>query len=278
MMKLNVSIDKFTMEYKDVPHGAFLRLYMMIMVTIGYKVKMKYGYEGALYVYELHIKKDEKVYMHIYYRNFNEITGHMYTLRIETRPEHYAHFSEILEFIRKRAKRINFVSCDVAYDIPTKLENVVVIPIDVRRKMSHCETTRYFGEGYQRKQNGYCRIYDKRLELFRNKGIYLENDLSRIEVVYKPDEKIELKDIERHSPKQNKQYFAAVIMDWQALEKKEVERVINLRDGKDMYTQYIRRAIKKPLANQYRVDFDELAGAVWKQLIGEPCSMVLGVV
>ncbi|MGE7840975.1 hypothetical protein ACQKNX_09295 [Lysinibacillus sp. NPDC093712] len=91
MMKLNVSIDKFTMDYKDVPHGAFLRLYMMIMVKMGHKVKMKYGYEGALYVNELHIKKDEKVYMHIYYRNFNEITGHMYTLRIETRPEHYAH-------------------------------------------------------------------------------------------------------------------------------------------------------------------------------------------
>ncbi|MDM5249154.1 replication initiation protein [Lysinibacillus sp. G4S2] len=272
-MEIEVSIDKFVIDYKDVPHSAFLRVYMLGVKK--YQVKMKI-YSGT-YSYELHMRKSDDVYIHMYFKNFREAEGYLHTLRIETRPEHYSHFREILEMIGKRASRVEFVSCDVAYDIPTKLENVVVIPIDVRRKMSHCETTRYFGEGYQRKQNGYCRIYDKRLELFRNKGIYLENDLSRIEVVYKPDEKIELKDIERHSPKQNKQYFAVVIMDWQALEKKEVERVINLRDGKDMYTQYIRRAIKKPLANQYRVDFDELAGAVWKQLIDEPCSMVLGV-
>jgi len=50
-----------------------------------------------------------------------------------------------------------------------------------------------------------------------------------------------------------------------------------MRDGLDMYTQYLRREIKKTLANQYRLDFDELARVEWKRLIEEPSSIVLRV-
>jgi len=48
-----------------------------------------------------------------------------------------------------RASRVEFVSCDVAYDIQTGLENIVVIPIDVRRNMTHFDTTRFFGRSDQ---------------------------------------------------------------------------------------------------------------------------------
>ena len=240
-----------------------------------YKVKMKI-YSGT-YSYELHMRKSDDVYIHLYFKNFREKEGHLHTLRIETRPEYYSHFREILEMIGKRASRVEFVSCDVAYDIQTGLENIVVIPTDIRRNMTHFDTTRYFGRSDQRKRNGFCRIYDKRLELAKNKGIYLAHELSRIEVVYKVNEQVLLKDLMKHPPKQNVHYFAVVVTDWQILKKKQRERVASMREGIDIYTQYIRRAIKKPLANQYRVDFDELAGAVWKQLIDEPCSMVLGV-
>lgn len=69
--------------------------------------------------------------------------------------------------------------------------------------MTHFDTIRYFGRSDQRKRNGYCRIYDKRLELAKNKGIYLAHELSRIEVVYKVNEQVLLKDLMKHPPKQN---------------------------------------------------------------------------
>ena len=103
------------------------------------------------------------------------------------------------------------------------MEEVVVIPTDVRRKMSHYETTRYFGKPEQRKQNAYCRIYDKRLELEQNQGIYIKHDLSRVEIVYKVSEKVLLNDIVEYPPKQNESYFAAVVTDWEALKRKQVE-------------------------------------------------------
>lgn len=81
----------------------------------------------------------------------------------------------------------------------------------------------------------------------------------------------------KHPPKQNEHYFAAVVTDWKTLKKKQQERVASMRDGIDMYTQYIRREIKKTLTNQYRLDFDELARVEWKRLTEEPSSIVLRV-
>jgi len=156
-MEVAVSIDKFVIDYKDVPHSAFLRVYMVGLKK--YQVKMEI-YSGT-YSYELHMRKSDDVYIHMYFKNFRETEGHLHTLRIETRPEHYSHFREILEMIGKRGSRVEFVSCDVAYDIQTGLENIVVIPIDARRNMTHFDTTRYFGRSDQRKRNGFCRISAK---------------------------------------------------------------------------------------------------------------------
>ena len=72
-----------------------------------YKVKLKI-FSGT-YSYELHMRKSDDIYVHIYFNNI----GETYTLRIETRPEHYSHFKEILEMIGRRASRVKFMSCDV---------------------------------------------------------------------------------------------------------------------------------------------------------------------
>jgi hypothetical protein len=78
-------------------------------------------------------RKGNEAYLHVFYKNFRETERHLHTLRLETRPEHYLHFSQLLEPIRRVASGIYFVGCDVAYDVPTSLENVVVIPADMRR-------------------------------------------------------------------------------------------------------------------------------------------------
>lgn len=272
-MKPKVSIDKWVIEYKGVTMALFYRLYMNVTLKCHVKEKI---YTGT-YAYELHIRKKNGVYLHVYYKNPNEKEGHTFTLRVESRPEYYAHFKDVFEILGERTNKIEFVSCDVAYDIQTGLENIVVIPTDARRKMSYCKTTRYFGKPHQRKQNGYCRIYDKRLELLENNGIEIEHELSRIEIVYKQSEKIQLYDIGKYPPKQNEHYFASIIINWDILKKKQVERIRELRDGEDMHTQYIRREIKKTLTNQYILDLNELVKAEWGRLIKKPCEIVMGI-
>ena len=268
-MKASVSIDKFVMEYKEVPLAAYYGL-MREAAMNGFPMK-ETVYWGD-YCYELHIRKGNEAYLHVFYKNFRETERHLHTLRLETRPEHYLHFSQLLEPIRRVASGIYFVGCDVAYDVPTSLENVVVIPADMRRKMTHCGTTRYFGLPHQRKTNGYCRIYDKRLELWEEQGIAIGHEWSRMEMVYKPDQKVLLSDVGRHPPKQNEKYFAAVVTDWDVLPRKRAEQIRNMRDGVNMYTQRIRKAVKETLANPYHVDFNGLAREQWESLVEVPCA------
>lgn len=58
-MEIEVSIDKFVIDYKDVLHSAFLRVYMVGVKK--YKVKMKI-YSGTAR-YELHMRKSDDVYI-----------------------------------------------------------------------------------------------------------------------------------------------------------------------------------------------------------------------
>ncbi|MDS1030532.1 hypothetical protein RDV78_08625 [Bacillota bacterium LX-D] len=89
--------------------------------------------------------------------------------------------------------------------------------------------------------------------------IAIDYELSRIEIVYNPDEKILLSDVNRYPPKQNEKHFATVVLDWSKLPKKGSEQARNMRDGTDMYTHHIRERVKEALANQYDVDFNWLA-------------------
>ena len=94
---------------------------------------------------------------------------------------------------------------------------VLVIPHDGRRKLREFKGTCYFGEKHQRKTNGHCKIYNKQLELLENQGKVIDHELTRIENVYNPEYRISLAEILHHPPEQNKQYFAAVTMDWDSL-------------------------------------------------------------
>ena len=271
-MRAIVSIDKFVLEYMDVPLSEFFRFYLNALSKC--KVKIVYG---KLYCYQLHIRLEKGVYLHLFYRNFRE-TGALSTLRLETRPENYNQFREMLNRIRNVASRIEFVSCDVAYDVPSSVSNVFVMSKDMRRKIrGKFETTRYFGKPEQRKQDGYCRVYDKKQELWDRHGKDIDGELTRIEIVYKPAEKIALADLRRHPPEQNRQYFATVIIDWSNIKPKKVEQIRNLQEGTNIYSRYIREGVKETLANQYVLDFNWLAREQWRKLIEKPCAAVLGI-
>ncbi|SDO05022.1 hypothetical protein SAMN04487897_107194 [Paenibacillus sp. yr247] len=255
-MEIAVSTDKLVVEYRDVPFGFFFGWYTRLM--IGRKYHIRRTEYKKIYVYQMHIRLDKGVYLHVFYRNFREIDGALFTLRVEARPEHFERFPEIMEELRNMASGIDFVNCDVAYDVPYALGDVFVAPNDMRRKLRQHKGTRYFGLPKQRKQNGYCRVYDKALELWQRHGMEYDGNLTRIEMVYKPEMKMKLMEIEGYPPEQNKHYFASVITDWSMFTPKQVERIRNWQLGEETYTRHVRETIKKTLANQV-VDFNRLA-------------------
>ncbi|BCJ87681.1 replication initiation factor domain-containing protein [Effusibacillus dendaii] len=274
-MKAKVSIDKFVMEYTDVPLSAYYAL-VGKAVKSGELYKQYFYCEG--YSYQLHLKKADGAYLHVFYRNWIEPEGMSYTLRLETRPEYYFHFKELLDALRRVASGIYFVSCDIAYDVKTSMDNVVVIPHDGRRKLGEFKETLYIGEKHQRKTNGHCKIYNKQLELLENQNIVIDHELTRIEIVYKPEQRIPLAELLHHPPEQNKQYFAAVITDWDSLPKKRAEqaRMLMKKEESKKVSPYIRKMVKETLAPSSQVDLNELAREAWKPLLEELCGLLLG--
>ncbi|AMA73474.1 replication initiation protein [Aneurinibacillus thermoaerophilus] len=273
-MTPTVSVDKLVLEYKDVPLSVFYRFFMRVLLQ---KYKVRWRVYRKLYCYQFHIRMGKGEYLHVFYKNFREKEGFLHTLRLETRPEYYERLSEIWEWLRQKASRVEFVSCDIAYDVPFSLENVVVMSRDIRRSLHLYKTTRYFGVPHQRKQNGYCRVYDKKQELWDRHGIQMEGELTRIEIVYKPAENIELTHIRDCPPEQNKQYYAAVITDWAAMKPKKAEQIRNIQNGTNLYTRYIREGVKKELASQYVLDFNGLARKEWERILEPVYTAVLGV-
>ncbi|WP_339220752.1 hypothetical protein [Paenibacillus sp. FSL W7-1332] len=274
-MKAKVSIDKFVVEYTDVPRSVYYAL-VSKAVKSGELFKQKFNHEG--YGYQLHLRKGNGAYLHVFYRNWSEREGMSYRLRVETRPEYYFQFKEVLDSLRRAASSICFVSCDVAYDVRTSMEHVLVIPEDGRRKMTEYKGTRYFGKKGQRKTNGHCKTYNKQLELLENQGKVIGHEMTRIEIVYKPEHRVPLAELLHHPPEQNKHYFAAMVTDWSSLPKKRAEQARRLRDGADIeeVTPYIRKKVKETLAHSYQIDFNELAREAWEPLLEELCGVLLG--
>ncbi|WP_205669456.1 replication initiation protein [Brevibacillus formosus] len=275
MMKAKVSIDKFVVEYTDVPRSAYYAL-VGKAVKSGELFKQKFYHEG--YGYQLHLRKGNGAYLHVFYRNWSEPKGVSYTLRLETRPEYYFQFKEVLDTLRRNASGINFVSCDIAYDVRTSMDNVMVIPHDGRRKLREYKGTRYFGKKHQRKTNGHCKIYNKRLELLENQNKVIDHELTRIENVHKPEKRIPLAELLQYPPEQNDDYLAAVITDWGTLPKKRAEQarmLMKVEESKNV-SPYIRKKVKETLAHPYQIDFNELAREAWEPLLEELCGVLLG--
>lgn len=276
-MKAKVSIDKFVVEYTDVTIGAYYGL--VLRAAKSGELYKQTIYHGDGYSHELHLKKANGAYLHVFYRNWREPEGSKYIMRLEARPEYYFHFKGVLDRLRHVASGIYYVNCDLAYDVQASMKDVVVFPNDGRRKMRHYKGTRYFGEKHQRKTNGYCRNYNKRLELLENQNVVIDYEQTRIEIVDKPERRIPLAELLHHPPEQNKHYFAALITDWDSLPRKRAEQARRLRDGveiekkKDWYT---RKVVKETLAHPYQIDFNELAREAWEPLLEELCGVLLG--
>ena len=145
--------------------------------------------------------------------------------------------------------------------------------------MNLYEGTRYFGRKSKRQQAGYCRVYDKRKEQEERKGKKTVEELTRVEIVYKPDEKIPMEDLVQHPPRFNQLYFCSVLHDLTPLKPEKRAIMLAVQNGlmtMDEFTPHHKRTIAELLKSQEVVDFDSIAIEQWEETVLLPCALVCG--
>lgn len=263
-MQVAVSVDKVVIEFQLVPTMVFTA-WSQALLSERIARRME---PNKIYCYQLHIKLGDDASACVFYKNFAEKKRDAYNLRIEMNPAHYVKLQHLLTPLWAEAVEVYFINGDVAFDVPVPINNVFMLANHARRKMRLYEETKYFGLPHQRKLNAFCRIYDKTKQL-ATRGVHVEHDLTRVEIVFKPSIKIPLTNIATHPPEFNKYYYAAVLNNKEALTAKEQERVAQLQIGANMFTPHIRKQTKKALASQFELDFNQLASEHWADILNK---------
>lgn len=266
-MQVAVSMDKVVLEFDGVRYLEFMPWY----IGIATMYRTKHIRYKKKYCNQMNVKLDDGAYMHVFYKNFRDVSSCKgYTLRIETNPAYYHQLQGLLLPMWEAAAQVYFISSDVAFDVPQPISNVIVIANHARRKLIQPKgmDTRYFGKPHQRKTHAYCRIYDKYRELL-TRGIDIGHELTRIEMVHKPEQKILLSQLAAHPPEFNPYYYASILTNPDALTAKERERAYKIQTGAENYTQHVRKTIKKSLASQFELNFNQLASEYWADLLQE---------
>jgi len=241
MSNIKVSVDRMVLEYKDVYWNFFNEFKRRICDFYG--ITEYIGNKG--FKYHLHIKETKEVYMHISFQPYHEPKSMKHTLRIESHPEHLLTFRHILDRLRQNASSIWFIRCDVAFDIPKPMSQVFTVSRTGRR-MNRFEGTRYYGRENQRQQHGYCRIYDKREEQLQRKGRQMEGELTRMEIVYAPKEKIQMEYMIQYPPTFNRLYTCTVLDDMMKIKPEKRAMVLAIQNEwmtLDEFTHYHRMNI-----------------------------------
>lgn len=276
MSTIKVSIDRIVVEYKDVYWDFFNPFKQRLCDYYGIKEYIKqWGYK-----YHLHIKESADEYLHISYQQWGEGRSRKHTLQIETNPLHLNRFSRWLLPLQNQSSSIRFVRSEIAYDIPYPMTNVFTSSLTGRR-MNLYEGTRYYGKKSQRQQHGYCRVYDKRAERLEKNGIDIGHELTRMEIVYRPEEKIILQNLIQHPPEFNGLYSCKIITETTSI--KPIRRAMLLAvQHQHMTLQdfsgHHKRELKKALDAQQHVDLNLLAQQHWDEMVTVPCAMLCGAV
>ncbi|EMT49938.1 replication initiation factor family protein [Brevibacillus borstelensis AK1] len=145
--------------------------------------------------------------------------------------------------------------------------------------MNLYEGTRYFGGKSQRQQAGYCRVYDKKKEQEERKGKKTVGELTRVEIVYRPAEKIPMESLIQHPPQFNNLYFCQVLNDLTPLKPEKRAIVLAVQNGlmtMDEFTPHHKRTIAELLKSQEVVDFDSIAIEQWEETVLLTCALLCG--
>lgn len=257
----NVKLDKLVLEYNRIPLNFFHSLEEEGEIS---NIRSN---EGFHYHRCLQISKGD-AYIKLYYQSKYEIWKPVGKLRLETHPKYLSEFSTILKKLKEISRDIYFVSTDVAFDIPLPLNNIFVTS-NTGRQMNIFQGTRYFGGKGQRGKHGYCRIYDKREEL-SSKGIVIDDELTRVEIVYKPTKPIKLEELFKNPPTFNKLYTGTIIKLDNQITPIYKAKLICLLSGKmaiNEFSRHYRRVLKKQLDSQEQINFDQMLQSAWIEQI-----------
>ncbi|CEH28567.1 replication initiation factor family protein, partial [Aneurinibacillus migulanus] len=215
MSNTKLSIDRIVIEYRDVYWSFFNPFKQSICDYYGIKPTIR----EKGFKYHLHIEEHSDRYFHISYQLCYAPKSRKHPLRIETHPDHLEYFQPILDGLKANASSIWFVRCDVAFDISCPMNHVFTASRTGRR-MNLYEGTRYYGKKSQRQQAGYCRVYDKCKEQEERKQKQqkqMTGALTRVEIVYKPQEKILMNLLVQFPPTFNNLYSCSILTDLEPL-------------------------------------------------------------
>ncbi|MFI8711295.1 replication initiation factor family protein [Brevibacillus brevis] len=275
MQGVKVSIDRVVVDFSNVYWDFFnpFRKWLCDFYYAKFYVKDK-GFKYHIRV------REGKYWVHISYQLVFARMARKHTLRLECSPDTLVHFRSWISRIVSNANEILLVRWEVAFDIPLRLSELFILSL-TGRNMKKRKGRFYSNERYQRQVAGYCRVYDKRLELLQRQGITIEGELTRFEIVYKPDDKIPMDKLVQFPPEFSKLYLCAHATKLEQLKPKLLRQVQGMMHGeleqKDV-TYYYRSQIKAEMRKRAILDFDILAKKQWEEAITITCAILGGVI
>ncbi|MNO47731.1 hypothetical protein D3C76_380540 [compost metagenome] len=275
MEGVKVSIDRIVVDFTNVYWKFFnpLRQWLSDYYNASFYVKEK-GFKYRVRV------REGKHWAYLSYQLVYARLARKHTLRLECPPDSLVHFQSWISEIGNHATEILYVRSDVAFDIPLPLTELFVLSL-TGRNMKKRKGTFYSNKRHQRQVAGYCRVYDKKLELLQRRGVSIEGDLTRFEIVYKPDEKIPMSVLVQFPPQFNRLYLCSQVVGLEQMKPKLQQRVNGLMSGEleqKQVTGYYRREIEKQMRQRPTLDFNKVAEEQWEDVITIPCAILGGVV
>lgn len=270
-----VSIDRIVIDFTNV----YWSFYSPFMQRLCHYLDASFYVQDQGFRYHIQVK-DKGHYLHFSYQLVYAKKSRKHTLRIECHPDSLIHFKSWLMQIKRVCQDILFVRCDVAFDIPLHITELFTLSL-TGRNMHTWKGTRYSNQRHQRQAAGYCRVYDKKLELKENHGEIIKGELTRFKIVYAPKEKIPLHLLVQYPPLFNEYYLCAHLTSPEQLKPKLHQRVIGLMSGEleqRQITGYYRRKIADEMRKRPILDFDNAAAEQWEDAITLPCAILGGVV
>ncbi|GFN33464.1 MULTISPECIES: replication initiation factor family protein [Paenibacillaceae] len=272
MNNVQLSIDKVSVEYQGVTVSFYNQL--ALSFRDWFDIKPAIRHKG--YVYHWNLALDD-AYLYLRYQPWRQKKSLKYTLQIETHPDYLVRFQKLLSALYRHTQKVYFSRCELAFDFPYPMSNVFIAS-NTGRNMNIYEGTRYFGRKDESKAHAFCRNYDKKAEQIA-KGILEEGERTRVELVYRPDEKIPLESIIQYPPKFNDYYTCSVITELQTVRAEKRAMILALQHGlmtPDELSKHHRASIKEIMSSQQLVDFDALAAQHWEDLMTLTCALVCG--
>lgn len=281
MLPIPVSMDKLTVEFKDIHMEVFIDYVTIELKETSFvrretdKKKKNPAFDETVKVYRGWHKGLYITYKH---KAQGDLSSLRYSLWIKVHPDNLDAFTDVFKRLRENSSGVNFVRGEIAFDIPCHLNDVLLFPKRRRNPTYIVDTTYYNFEDPAK--NGYCRFYDKKKQLREAKGIKIEEERSRVEIKWYPKykDRFLLSELPMRPPDFNKMYQCCVITDraalqpeWKVIVDALASRTRHIFD----YESNDRRRLRKVLTSQTEVNFNDLLEQQWKTLVEPFVRLIL---